>query len=232
MTETSSHSRPAAQEPGVSLTDYTLGSDAMVWWTTPILRRLCDPESKVCEELKALVLDKVAAGDTIQESNEEGWRSDDDLLKWDTPEIAQFQDWIVQATHDIIAAISGGKIFRGNLELKAWANLSRRGQYTQVQTNPGYVWSGVYYVEAGDVPTPDHPKSGALEFLDPRAGAEMITLPGKPFGQSKFYTPKTGELFVFPSWLKHMVHPYWGDGNSISIAFNARFRPNVGRRRR
>jgi hypothetical protein len=27
-------------------------------------------------------------------------------------------------------------------------------------------------------------------------------------------------MVVFPSWLKHMVHPYYGSGERISVAFN------------
>jgi uncharacterized protein (TIGR02466 family) len=89
------------------------------------------------------------------------------------------------------------------------------------------VWSGVYYVDAGDPPNADRPKSGAIEFLDPRAGAEMMAAPGLPFGETKSFIPETGQMIVFPSWLKHMVHPYWGDNDRISIAFNIRVRPNL-----
>ena len=92
---------------------------------------------------------------------------------------------------------------------------------------PGCVWSGVYYVEAGDLPTTEHPKSGVIEFLDPRSGAEMVALPGTPFAQQRTILPKSGEMIVFPSWLKHLVHPYWGGGERISIAFNIRIRPNI-----
>jgi uncharacterized protein (TIGR02466 family) len=78
---------------------------------------------------------------------------------------------------------------------------------------PGCVWSGVYYVEVGDLPTTEHPKSGVIEFLDPRSGAEMVALPGTPFAQQRTILPKSGEMIVFPSWLKHLVHPYWGEAN-------------------
>jgi hypothetical protein len=32
--------------------------------------------------------------------------------------------------------------------------------------------------------------------------------------------PAPGLMIVFPSWLKHMVHPYYGTGERISVAFN------------
>jgi hypothetical protein len=30
-------------------------------------------------------------------------------------------------------------------------------------------------------------------------------------------------MLMFPSWLQHCVHPYFGDAPRISIAFNVRF---------
>ena len=27
-------------------------------------------------------------------------------------------------------------------------------------------------------------------------------------------------MIVFPAWLNHLVHPFFGDGERISIAFN------------
>lgn len=227
MKEPSSQSQSTPPIRGVQSTDYTLDPDTLVWWTTPILRRVCDSSGDISAALKALVLERAAAGKNIKKSNEGGWHSDEDLLSWGGPAIGQLQQWILQASQDITQTISGGQIYRGKVELNAWANLNRYGEYNSMHTHPSCVWSGVFYAETGDPPTPDHPKSGAIEFLDPRAGAEMIVTPGVPFGQSKVLTPKTGEMIVFPSWLKHMVHPYWGEGDRISIAFNVRLRPNL-----
>jgi hypothetical protein len=35
-------------------------------------------------------------------------------------------------------------------------------------------------------------------------------------------TPEVGMLVLFPSWHLHAVHPYHGETERISIAFNAR----------
>ena len=35
-------------------------------------------------------------------------------------------------------------------------------------------------------------------------------------------------MVVWPSWLLHWVNPYYGEGERISIAFNARIEPAKG----
>ena len=37
-------------------------------------------------------------------------------------------------------------------------------------------------------------------------------------------TRKGGYLVMFPSWVLHEVRPYFGDGERITVAFNARFK--------
>ncbi|MEQ8508520.1 MAG: 2OG-Fe(II) oxygenase family protein [Rhodospirillaceae bacterium] len=215
------------RENGMQATDFKLSDGTFVWWTTPILKRRLPDTAGVNSELKKIVLERAESSRTVQKSNEGGWHSDEDLLSWGGPAIAQLQRWIVEGFQDLTTAMSGGQPYKGNLELNAWANLNRAGNYNNIHTHPACVWSGVYYVEVGDPPTERHPKSGAIEFFDPRAGAEMVALPGLPFSQQKLINPSSGQIIMFPSWLKHLVHPYWGEQERISIAFNIRMRPNL-----
>ena len=208
-------------------TDYTAGDDTLVLWTTPVLRRVPPGAVDVNKELKQLVLDRAAAGAGDHKSNVGGWHSGEDLLTWGGDAIAKLQSWIVQAFQDVTMTMTGGTQFDGRLELNAWANLNRKGDYNALHTHPACVWSGVYYVEIGTPAPPERPRSGALEFMDPRSGAEMTAVPGAGFGASKLIRPSNGELVMFPSWLNHWVHPYWGEGERISIAFNVRIRPRA-----
>jgi len=32
--------------------------------------------------------------------------------------------------------------------------------------------------------------------------------------------PQAGLMVVFPAWIEHWVHPFFGEGNRISIAAN------------
>jgi hypothetical protein len=33
--------------------------------------------------------------------------------------------------------------------------------------------------------------------------------------------PVPGDLYLFPSWLRHLVYPFRGDGERRSMSFNA-----------
>ena len=88
-----------------------------------------------------------------------------------------------------------------------------------VHNHPENHLSGVYYVDIGE-PDPAHPMSGMFEFHDPRPAAAAMPLPGFDFGSKFLVRPTAGVMLVFPSWHLHMVHPFFGTGERISIAFN------------
>jgi uncharacterized protein (TIGR02466 family) len=213
-----------SKKRGMQSSDYSLNSDTLIWWTTPILRRQCVGASAINVGLKKEILRRSQLEGSLKKSNVGGWHSNEDLLTWIIPEVPQLKRWIVIAFNDLTKATSNDKEFQGKLELNAWANLNRYGDYNSVHTHPACIWSGVYYVDSGDPPNLDYPKSGSLELLDPRAGAEMSAIPGTLIGMQKNIHPLSGEIVVFPSWLKHHVHPYFGRGDRISIAFNIRVR--------
>jgi hypothetical protein len=80
-------------------------------------------------------------------------------------------------------------------------------------------WSGVYYVPDGK-PDGNDPFNDRLELIGPRVGVNMLRLePGVLEGRY-LVEPMPGLRVMFPSWLKHMVHPFHGPGERISISFN------------
>jgi hypothetical protein len=70
-------------------------------------------------------------------------------------------------------------------------------------------------------------KGGEIVFRDPRGPVVAmyetpgIELPWVGNGSGIPFTPATGHLILFPSWLEHRVEPFEGEGERISIAFNA-----------
>jgi len=210
--------------PLLQASDYAQEDDTLVLWSTPLLRRQWPDFTEVNEELKRLVLTRAAEGAGDSKSNVGGWHSKEDLLTWGGEAIATLQSWIVTSFQDVTRAMTGGEVYDGVLELNAWANVNRTGDYNSLHTHPACAWSGVYYVDIGSEAPEGRPRSGALEFMDPRAGADMIAVPGAGFGAAKLIRPSNGEMIMFPSWLNHSVHPYWGERERISIAFNIRLR--------
>jgi Putative 2OG-Fe(II) oxygenase len=44
------------------------------------------------------------------------------------------------------------------------------------------------------------------------------------FGQGILIEPQPGMLLAFPAWLEHFVHPFFGEGERISVAINVMIR--------
>jgi len=103
----------------------------------------------------------------------------------------------------------------------AWININQKGNINQVHTHPGCVLSGVYYVK-----TPE--ECGNIEFTHP--GLDMMErdwfdiIPESNlnvYNSQHWWLPaKANTLYIFPSWIKHLVGPNMSDDERISISFN------------
>ncbi len=184
------------------------------------------PESEALNaDLRALILEREAASDGgMVRSNLGGWHSGLDLFSWESPAVKTLHERVrnlVIATTRAALTRGPSRRFRATYHMLAWANVLRNGHYHNVHNHPENTWSGVYYVDDG-APEADRPFNGVLELLDPRIGANMINLANGPFELRYTIRPTPGLMVVFPSWLKHFVHPFFGTGTRISVAFNVR----------
>ncbi len=172
------------------------------------------------EELRSFILTEEASHPSLGRSNIGGWHSRTDFLNYPEPAVAALTNWVTWAVTRMIGAAAGPDRFKGTLAVSAWATICRAGAYHAPHSHPDSAWSGVYYVDAG-TENPDHPLSGVLEFLDPRAAVEAVSAPGDPYGEPFRIWPQSGLLVTFPSWLYHWVHPYAGQTPRIAVSFNA-----------
>lgn len=109
---------------------------------------------------------------------------------------------------------------------EVWANVQRKGGSNATHAHPGSVWSGVYYVDMGDMPEGEC--GGDLRLFDPRGCLPRMLAPYLRYsvpelqdaGTSISYTPSAGQCLLFPGWLFHSVNVYTGTAPRISIAFN------------
>ncbi len=80
------------------------------------------------------------------------------------------------------------------------------------------MWSGVYYVEAGEAASGTD--AGYLQLLDPRPGAIARQASGGP----ERIQPVPGRMVAFPGWLPHSVQATAsGDSLRICIAWNVAY---------
>ncbi len=145
-------------------------------------------------------------------SNRGGWHS----------EVLYDKDFFSEITESI-EKILPSLPFHPTLKLKkigGWANVNGPGSYNIAHMHPNTDLSGVYYVK---VPEGD---CGNITFYDPR---EVMSY-GNAFLNERYIGgdncprfPVEGNMYIFPSALKHSVEPNNTDEERISLSFNLWF---------
>lgn len=198
-----------------------VGQHLMMAYPTPILVYPWPDSDGLNADLRDLIVAAEQAGAGITRSNVGGWHSALDFFGWDAACVrallARIEFAMVELTRVFLLPEGHGLSLRFRVE--GWANLTRDGGYHNVHNHGNAHWSGVYYV-SDNPPVPGRPMSGKLEFVDPRPAATMLMLDHMSIYGRQLLDPRAGVMVVFPSWLQHQVHPYFGPGERISISFN------------
>lgn len=159
------------------------------------------------EKIAEWILDYKKNTETRKFSNQGGWQESISDYQHD-PIFKEYIQAIVQTLR-----ITNLKLTEETqLSIHSWANVNEKGNWNMIHNHPGTDLSGVYYVKV--------PKnSGQILFFDPR----KIDTVDKAFEEQPKIIgsyPVEGNLFMFPSYLEHMVTPNESDETRISIAFN------------
>lgn len=156
-------------------------------------------------------------------TNYGGWHYAFDFFLLDEPVVAEFRDQMeqhVQAYLNHFRAADRKK--KDRFRLEGWINVNRAGDHNVLHCHPGSFLSATYYVKV-----PEAMKGGEIVFRDPRGPAVAmyetpgIELPWVGSGTGIPFAPATSHLLLFPAWLEHRVERFEGQGERISIAFNA-----------
>lgn len=192
-------------------------------FTTPILMASLDGVEDLNGALAQLIRGKEQENPGRELSNEGGWQSGIDLLEWPGPEIEALHGIIDEAIRSV-CVLSTGETDPSEAEVdwkaQAWANINRNGDYNRRHSHTGAHWSLVYYVERGKE-IGGTKRNGVLELFDPRPITEADKrMKSYGFSGAIAVDPSPGNVVVFPGWLEHMVNPFFGEGERISIAVN------------
>ncbi|HJZ60069.1 MAG TPA: TIGR02466 family protein [Gemmataceae bacterium] len=169
-------------------------------------------------------------GNAVRRTNRGGWHYAFDLFKVNDPVVAAFQDEMEQHVQAFLDSFRpADRRNRYRFVLEGWINVNRAGDSNVLHCHPGCFLSATYYVKV-----PPDMRGGEIYFRDPRGPAVAmyetpgIDLPWVGSGMGIPFTPATGLLLLFPSWLEHRVEPFDGPGERISVAFNVRNPAGVG----
>jgi uncharacterized protein (TIGR02466 family) len=199
----------------------SLDEALMMGFSTPLLNLTWPDSDSMNDALRALILAEAAGSSGISRSNVGGWHSDLRFLARDAACVGELRNRIERVINELTRRVARPQATgqRVRFDVEAWANVSRHGNYHSPHNHPNAFWSGVYYV-TGNEDVAGHPFSGKLELIDPRPGASLTYADLTDLYGRFLLSPRAGQMIVFPGWLQHFVHPYFGSGERISIAFN------------
>lgn len=142
--------------------------------------------------LRNEILQHAAVTPSYPSHNRGGWRSDETVLNWPIPEVAQLRLFIEEA-------VRAAYIDWPAQRLVAWAVVNRNGSQHHRHLHSAAL-SGIYYLD-GD------PGSACTVF---------------EFGKAEVrVTPEPGLMVLFPSRTWHSVELHRSSAPRITIAFDA-----------
>lgn len=166
------------------------------------------------------VLGEREMGEDVRRSVVGGWHSRSDLPVRGVPALDRLFETVVSQVRGVHAHFGSGPPVQARFLVQAWATVLGHGHYAQVHDHADAHWSAVYYVDAGDG---EGESSGRISWINPVGGHR--TLPGAQVVPTTFScVPRTGQLMVFPGWLRHAVEPYRGTRPRIAVAANIEVR--------
>jgi uncharacterized protein (TIGR02466 family) len=199
-----------------------IAADVVMTYGTLLLQRRIDAMLPHNPALADLALRLRAAEPGTTKSNAGGWHSAGNIFEREEPEVRLLAQHVQAAIQHVSVLAKQVTAPRVDFEatLYGWINVNGQGDYNTPHCHPGDTWSGVYYISTGSE-VADRPMSGRIEFIDPRGCCELAPTTGLAHGSSIWIGPVDGMLLIFPSYLQHYVHPYFGTGERVTLAFNS-----------
>ena len=160
---------------------------------------------------------------STRRTNAGGWHYAFDIFELQDPVVAEFRQIMEQHVQAFLNHFRPeARKKKDHFRLRGWINVNRTADFNLLHCHPGCFLSATYYVKV-----PEGMTGGEIYFRDPRGPAVAmyetpgIDLPWVGTGVGIPFSPATGHLLIFPSWLEHRVERFEGAGERISIAFNA-----------
>jgi uncharacterized protein (TIGR02466 family) len=156
--------------------------------------------------------------DSLEKTN---WATtSDDLHQND--KFSQLTDFIINETKKV--SEQELKLAQDSIQISCmWANVHKSGSKHHFHQHPNSFLSGVMYL---NIPSDSIDSPGRLTFIDPRTAKNMVYADFVSDSCISYrnwsFSPTTGDIFIFPSWLEHGTDTFISLNNSlrISLSFN------------
>ena len=196
--------------------------EVRVMFPTPYITIQLDGPDALNRRLLKEIAKRRSAEPGIGRSNRYGWHSALDLFERTEPGHAQ----LTRELDAMVAAVTAKMMPEVPPDLvrqhEGWINVSPTHAMNAPHDHPGPFWSGVYYVRVPLPPDQDDKFSGAIEFIDPRGSIGATANIKTSFTRPKFTVrPAAGTCLMWPSFVKHWVHPNQAKEDRVTVAFNS-----------
>ena len=191
---------------------------------SPLFSYLWNDSELLNRQLREVILEEEKKSPGLLTSNAGGWHSEKSLQEWDRDCIRTLLARIITFTRESVLCTIELQEYSeevlGGWTVQAWANVNRSGHFNKYHHHirNSNLWSGVYYVDAGDGGRPNF--VGARIVFADQHRPELKDHPS--LAARHAIMPKSGLMLLFPSSLGHRVEPYNGSTERITIAFNLR----------
>lgn len=171
-----------------------------------------EPLNDALRQLASAMRSADPGGKTV--SNRGGWQSDDCHKR---EQVAPLIEFIHDTMQHIKKFLSASEKLPFHVDT-CWFNINGLGARNTVHIHGNSYFSGVYYI---DVPE----GSGDIEFKDPNSylrAAHSFEYERSDVKNSLqlTYSPVSGRLLIFPSYLPHEVLENHSQSERISVSFN------------
>lgn len=92
-----------------------------------------------------------------------------------------------------------------------WTNVNSPGARNVIHSHSNSCFSCVYYIQATG--------TGDLRFLNPANVLGNLNR-SSPFSRDFYFSPREGDLILWPAWLPHEVETNLSDNDRINITFD------------
>jgi len=190
----------------------------------PFRQLICEYSLDGCADLNVqlkMIVGELRLADPngVIKSNSNGWHSPDGFHMQDLPAVKKLNQLFYSSIGNYIQQYDKKfDLTHFNIKLMSWANLNNLGGGNITHLHPNSLISGTYYVKvpAQNVPKIRFYNTSGIQYL------KNISDLGRSFAQGAFsFTPKEGDLILFPSNIFHSVDTNQNDEERVSIAFNA-----------
>lgn len=148
-------------------------------------------------------------------------RQSEDTFILDQPVLLNIRAFIEEKIHEYITQVYGS--CDELVIMQSWLNKSKRGEFHREHMHPNSIISGVWYPQINE-------KMPSIEFIkDERRDVSLNIQTFNNYNCSAMRpATKRGDLFLFPSNLRHSVPPNNTDDERISLSFNTWCKGSIG----